>query len=352
MGIIKLPENSLKYFKKNVGDIFNSGILAEGPWSEKLSEIVKYITGAKYAVPTSSNGCGIVALLQIYKEFYNRNKVLIQSNTMYGLKTMVKSGGCELVGYINCHIKSLMPSIGDVEDSIKSYRGDFSELIILLSDIGGIVNPDSEKIKKLCKKYNIIYIEDCAHSFGATLDGNSAGTFGNAGVFSFYSTKAIFAGEGGIVITNDQDLYKLLKAFVIYDRFDQKIKIGMNIRPSELQSLLIFSVVKEYKNIIKNKTKIADQYIEVCKKYDIQYISQSSMHLKGNYYKFVLITPNKNIKDTLPHIKTITSSVYDYSIGVKNKLANQHLCLPIWYGQESRITENVCKELDNKKNKF
>lgn len=304
MGIIKLPENSLKYFKNNVTDIFNSGILAEGSWSEKLSEVVKSITGAKYAVPTSSNGCGIVALLQIYKEFYNRNKVLIQSNTMYGLKTIVKSGGCELVGYINCQIKSLMPSILDVEDSIKSYKGNFGELIILLSDIGGIVNPDSEKIKKLCKKHNIIYIEDCAHSFGATFNGKSSGTFGNAGVFSFYSTKAIFAGEGGIVITNDQDIYKFLKAFVIYDRFDQKMNIGINIRPSELQSLLIFSVVKEYKNIIKNKIKIAEKYIAICKSKNIQYISQTSMQQKGNYYKFILITPNKNINDILPHIKT------------------------------------------------
>jgi len=346
MGMIKLPIQSINYFKRNIDEVFISGNLAEGPWAEKLSAKVKDISGVKYAIPTASNGSGIVALLQIYKQYYNRRKVMIQSNTMYGVKTMVASGGCELVGYINCRIESLMPSLKDVENAINAYKGNLSELIILLSDIGGIVNPDAEKIGKYCKQKDIIFIEDCAHSLGATLNGKSAGTFGDAGVYSFYATKAIFAGEGGVVVTDSVDLGDYIRGFTIYDRFDQKMPIGINIRPSEAQALLIYSVVREYEEIINNKTEIAKHYIKACQSRNIQFIDQSQNKLRGNYYKFIIITPGLLIKDALPNIKTTTSPVYDYSIGVNNLVSDHHLCLPIWYGQEIDITLAVCREID------
>ena len=71
----------------------------------------------------------------------------------------------------------------------------------MLSDMGGIINPDIEKIAKFCKEKNIILLEDAAHSFGSTLNNKFAGTFGDAGVYSYYSTKAVFAGEGGVGAT-------------------------------------------------------------------------------------------------------------------------------------------------------
>ena len=88
--------------------------------------------------------------------------------------------------------------------------------------------------------------------------------FGDAGVYSFYATKAVPAGEGGIVITNDAELGPKVSDFVIYDRFKQKLKVGNNIRISEVQALLILSVVKEYRSIIKNKNQIAKKYINSC----------------------------------------------------------------------------------------
>ena len=60
--------------------------------------------------------------------------------------------------------------------------------------------------KKICKKYKIKLIEDCAHALGSTLNNQHAGTFGDIGVFSFYPTKQITTGEGGIVITNSKNL--------------------------------------------------------------------------------------------------------------------------------------------------
>ena len=345
MGVIKLPKNSIDFFKSNQDKIFESGNLAEGPWNEQLSKKIKSICKVKSATCVNSNGSGMVALLLLYKEYYGRTDVMIQSNTMYGVKTMTKTAGYNLVGVIDCQIETLMPTFVDLKKAIDNYKGEFKKLVILLSDIGGIINPDIEKIAKFCKEKNIILLEDAAHSFGSTLNNKFSGTFGNAGVYSYYSTKAIFAGEGGIVVTKDDEIGNLLKDFIAYDRFNQKMEIGCNIRLSELQALMIYSVVNEYKEIIRNKSKIAKKYIEVCNSLKIKYIDQSSSSNQGNYYKFTIISPDKTISDLLPKLKTTTSKVYDYSLGNSKEIPLKHLCLPIWYRLEDKISGKAVQEI-------
>jgi dTDP-4-amino-4,6-dideoxygalactose transaminase len=238
-----------------------------------------------------------------------------------------------------------MPSFDDLKKAVDNYRKETKKLVIMLSDIGGIINPDIEKIVKFCKEKNIILIEDNAHSFGSTLNKNFSGTFGNAGVYSYYSTKAIFAGEGGVVVTDDNNIANFMRDFIAYDRFKQKMSIGCNIRLSELQALMIYSVVKEYEEIIKNKFKIAKKYLEICNNLDIKYISQKNNLMNGNYYKFIIISPDENISKLLPKVRTTTSKVYDYVLGKSNQIPLKHLCLPIWYDLEESVSDKVVSEL-------
>ena len=345
MGTIKLPNNSIEFFKSNQNKIFESGNLAEGPWNEQLSEKIKSICNVKNAISVNSNGSGLVALLLIYKEYYGRSNVMIQSNTMYGVKTITKTAGFNLVDFIDCSLETLMPTFEDLKKAVNNYKGKINQLVILLSDIGGIVNPHIEKISKFCKEKNIILIEDAAHSLGSTLNNKFSGTFGDAGVYSYYSTKAIFAGEGGIVVTNDDKIGNFMKDFIAYDRFKQKMEIGCNIRLSELQALMIYSVVNEYKEIIKNKSQIAKKYIDVCNSLKLNYIDQSKSSNQGNYYKFTIISSNKAISDLLPKLKTTTSKVYDYSLGNSKEIPLKHLCLPIWYMLEDKISDKAVQEI-------
>ena len=345
MGTIKLPNNSIEFFKRNQNKIFESGNLAEGPWNEQLSEKIKSICNVKNAISVNSNGSGLVALLLIYKEYYGRSNVMIQSNTMYGVKTITKTAGYNLVDFIECSLETLMPTFEDLKKAVNNYKGKINQLVILLSDIGGIVNPHIEKISKFCKEKNIILIEDAAHSFGSTLNNKFSGTFGDAGVYSYYSTKAIFAGEGGIVVTNDDKIGNFMKDFIAYDRFKQKMEIGCNIRLSELQALMIYSVVKEYKEIIQNKSKIAKSYIDACNSFKLKYINQNENSNQGNYYKFTIISPDKKISELLPKLKTTTSKVYDYSLGNSKEIPKKHLCLPIWFELEENVSDKVIKEI-------
>ena len=108
---------------------------------------------------------------------------------------------------------------------------------------------------------------------------------------------------------------------------------------------MIYSVVNEYKEIIKNKFNTAKKYAEACNSHNIKFINQSEKSNIGNYYKFTIISPEKNVSDLLPKIKTTTSKVYEYSLGNSKEIPRKHLCLPIWFNLEENISDKVIKEI-------
>ena len=223
---------------------------------------------------------------------------------------------------------------------------DTDDLIILLTHIGGLINPDIEEIASYCKEKGVILLEDCAHSYGSTHNGKHSGTFGDAGVYSFYSTKAIFTGEGGVVITNNEKIGSYLSKFVIYDRFEQEMDIGINIRQSEMQALMLYAVLQETKEIISNKKTIATKYAKVCNEKGIKYLNQDTKISQGNHYKFILLDEKYDVENTFASIKTKTSPVYDYALGGSKYVETSHICLPIWYNQDDEVTQKVIKELE------
>jgi len=331
MGMIKIPQAAITTFETNYPRIFESGALAEADWNKKLADFFKGYTGAADALAFSSNGSGLLAILMLLKKHRGFKRVFIQSNTMYGVKTIAISSGLEFAGFVPCSLPSLMPSTDQVRTFLEGLSGDISDCVFLMSHIGGIVNPDVVSIAALCKEHGVALVEDCAHSLGATLDGKHTGLFGFAGVYSLYATKAIAAGEGGIVVTDDVQLGQLLAKFQIYDRFDQKEEIGVNFRISELQALFSFAICELSESIIENKTAIADRYIAACKKANIEYVDPYANGQRGNHYKFTLIAKTDAATE-FSGIKNRTSPVYDYTLGEDPQSVHlKHICLPIWY---------------------
>ncbi len=344
MGMIKVPKSVVEKFNANISAIFESGNLAEGKWNENLSTLFREYTGSKCAIPFSSNGSGLLAILTLLKRYRNFNQIFIQSNTMYGVKTIAITSGLKYVGAVSCSLPSLMPTLSQVNDFIAKLE-DPTRTVFLLTHIGGIVNPDIEQIALACKKSGVALIEDCAHSLGATLNGGHTGLFGIAGVYSLYATKAIAAGEGGIAVTNDSDLGNMLSRFNIYDRFDQLQDIGVNFRISELQALFADCMCELSDNIIANKSKIADKYIDACNSTGILYVDPYQAGQRGNHYKFTIIAED-NVDNDFGAIKNRTSPVYSYSLGADPmSIKTRHICLPIWYDLESSVVDETIEQL-------
>jgi len=346
MGMIKLPNESLDFFYKYSNDIFDSGSLAEGEWNIKVADWAKSYTGASSSLAVNSNGAGLHALLRVLKEFRGKKKIFIQSNTMYGVKTIALSSGLEMCGYVDCSLDYLMPTFSQVSDFIETLDNP-SECVFMITHIGGWINPDIENIAKLCKEKDISLIEDCAHSLGSLLKNSHSGLYGDAGVYSLYATKAVPVGEGGIIVSNDDDLSEKVQKFSMYDRFDQKLDLGINIRMSEINALLTYSVIKEIEEIIQNKYDISDQYINACKKKGLRFIDPLENNQRSNLYKFTLIAQTNDPKKEFSKITKRTSPVYDYALGDDPyNIAKKHICLPIWYGLEDDLVEEVISEIE------
>jgi perosamine synthetase len=122
---------------------------------------------------------------------------------------------------------------------------------------------DMDRLMIEAQKYNLIVIEDCAESHGATCRGRKTGSFGEMGCFSFYANKIITTGEGGMVITSNDVLASRLRllrnlAFT-KPRFRHELA-GFNFRMTGYQAALGLVQLKKIEYIIAEKRRIAQTY--------------------------------------------------------------------------------------------
>lgn len=344
MGMIKLPLEAIRKFETYYPEIFASGNLAEGKWNKALAEFFVRYTEITHAVPFNSNGSGLLAILMLLRKHRGYKTVFVQSNTMYGVKTLSITSGLEFLGTVPCALTTLMPTAAEVSKFVSAIPSP-QESVFVMSHIGGIVNPESEEIADICRKNGVAFVEDCAHSLGATLRGRHTGSFGVAGVYSLYATKAIAAGEGGIAVTTDGELAHLLEKFQIYDRFERVEDFGVNFRISELQALFALSMCELSEHIIANKAAIAMQYIEACEESGLLYVDPFRGGQRGNHYKFSLLA-RKNAATEFAEILHRTSPVYDYIVGPDpDSIATMHICLPIWYELDADVVSETVNQV-------
>ncbi len=79
--------------------------------------------------------------------------------------------------------------------------------------IGGLIPPQVDELRALCDERGVALVEDAAHAHGSTFDGRFAGSFGAAAAFSFYPTKVVTSGEGGMVLTSSEDLAQAARIY-------------------------------------------------------------------------------------------------------------------------------------------
>lgn len=122
---------------------------------------------------------------------------------------------------------------------------------------------DMDKLMMIARKHNLIVIEDCAESHGATCRGKMTGSFGDMGCFSFYANKVITTGEGGMVVTDSEELaarIRLLRNLgFTKPRFRHEIA-GYNFRLTGYQAAMGLAQLRKIDRIIAEKRRVAHTY--------------------------------------------------------------------------------------------
>ena len=146
-------------------------------------------------------------------------------------------------------------------DKIEEKISSKTKAIMVVHLYGQVANMD--KIVRLCKKYNLKLIEDCAQSHGALFNRKMTGTFGDVGCFSFYPSKNLGGfGEGGAITTDNEqiaDTIRILRNYGSEKRYYNKM-IGTNSRLDELQAGLLRVRLKHLEEITRERESLAKNY--------------------------------------------------------------------------------------------
>ena len=226
-----------------------------------------------------------------------------------------------------------------------------------------------DKICAVAEKYNLKLIEDCAQSHGAKFNGKMTGTFGNAGCFSFYPTKNLGGfGDGGAIITDDEQLAKNLKMLRNYGsqiKYHNQLE-GVNSRLDEMQAALLRVKLSHLDELNAERKNIAAKFLDGIKnsRLILPKLRAGSEHV---YHQFVIRTEKRDeFKKYLEEngIKTVIhypipphlAECYErlgYKRGdfpITEKYADEVLSLPMFNGmtdEEINFVIEVCNEYDS-----
>jgi len=221
-------------------------------------------------------------------------------------------------------------------------------------NIGVLVSPRTYELIELCEDKGRYLVEDCAHAHGSMLDGKKAGTFGIAGAFSFFPTKVVTTGEGGMITTNDDDIADMARLL----RNQGKIKgnmvgvIAYNWRMTEFQAVMGLAQLSLLEDMIKKRTNIAKIYDEMLKDDEVLKPLKIPKGVRHNYYKYIMFLPKGRdpevLREYMKKNYNISLSGYVYEIPLHKQppfqkyvskedrypmaedLCSRHISLPIY----------------------
>lgn len=338
-----LFESNKKFFdeyNKKFQQVLSSGWFILGNNVETFQkEFAKY-HNSKYCIGVAS-GLDALTLSLIASEIPQGSEVIVPSNTYIAT----------ILSIFHAKMKPVL-----VEPDIATYNIDPMKIeekispktkaIIVVHLYGKSCQMDL--ILQLCKKYNLILIEDCAQSHGAKFKNKLTGTFGEFGAFSFYPTKNLGAlGDAGAVITDSEIFAERLKKLRNYGSSKKYFNdlIGFNSRLDELQAAFLSVKLKYLDQINLHKRKLAKIYLDNLKDDFIKPVVNEDFF--DVYHIFNVRHPKRdNLKDYLlkneiltdihypvsPHKQKAMQGIIEGDYPISEEIHNTILSLPCSFG--------------------
>jgi perosamine synthetase len=226
---------------------------SEGALTAAFEEAWSRWNGLPAAAFASWTGAALAALG--YAEVRGKT-VLCPSNTFMATPLEILAAGGRPV-FVDCNRDYLCDSLRDVEAKLRRYRPKAAFLV----HIGGHIAFQVAEIAALCTSEGVFLIEDCAHAHGAQWHGRRPGTWGDAGVYSFYATKTVSTGEGGMLVSRHDDLLEFARAFRNYGKPDHDVA-GLNFRMSEFTAALGLVQTERMEEIVAVKNAVAREHLD------------------------------------------------------------------------------------------
>ena len=299
-------------------EVFESNRWTEGPFTERFENLWQEWNELPSVAMSSWTG-GALACLEYVG--VKGKTVLCPANTFMATPlAVIKSGG--QVQFVDCNREDLCMSYDDFVIKAEKYK----PVAVWLVHIGGHIAFDVDKIADYCRKHNIWLLEDCAHAHGANWNGKKPGTWGDAGVYSFYATKTISTGEGGMLVSRHSQLIEFAQKFRNYGKFEHEVD-GLNFRMNEFTAAIGCIQVERMPEIVAWKREYARDVLDPAQPKHLKLPEG----MQSGYYKYI----------TFEEIERSTGKVYDepchrimgHDVDLPNTdwVSRNHWCVPIYY---------------------
>jgi len=279
---------------KDIKDILINGRLILGDYTKRFEkEFSKYID-VDYAVAVS---CATSALEIVMRYFGIKGKeVIVPSNTFVACpNTIIYAGGKPVFAEINPETYCIDP-----EDITKKITD--KTVGIMVVHLGGLPVPEINKIQEICCKHNLFLLEDASQAHGAMVGNKKVGSLGDAACFSFYATKNMTTGVGGMITTNDKKLVEFAQSLRCHGMGESLNKIenfGYDWLMDEFRAAIGIHQLDKLEKFIRRRNEIAKKYMGFIDTIDgIKYLKVPN-GIKHAYYKFIIVLSEEIDKDKL-----------------------------------------------------
>jgi perosamine synthetase len=246
--------------KKYLNECIDTGwISSEGPFVKRFEEEFAHFVGQKYAVAVTNGTVALDIAIQA-AGIGKGDEVIIPSFTIISCASSVVLAGAKPI-VVDVNPDDWNINVELIEEAITPQTK-----AIMPVHIYGLPS-DMDPIRAIAKKHNLLIIEDAAQAHGLTYNQEQCGSMGDLSCFSFYPNKHITTGEGGMVLTSDEKLYRKVHSlrnlcFRAEERFVHH-DLGTNARMTNLQAALGVAQLERIPQIVARKREIGRIYLEL-----------------------------------------------------------------------------------------
>jgi len=285
---------------KVVEEVLRTPYLSLGPKIPEFEEMLARVAQRKYAVAVNS---GTSALNLIIRSLGIKDGDEVITTPF----SFISSSNCILFERAKPVFTDIRKDTYNIDpDLIENAITKRTKAIIAVDVFGQPAEWD--KLTAIAKKYNLYLIEDSAEAIGSEYKGKKAGSFGDAGIFAFYPNKQITVGEGGVIVTDNENIAKLSKSMRNQGRGEEDTwlshtRLGYNYRISDINCALGISQLSRLNEIIEKRNKVASMYTEKLEGVDeIVTPFVASYVTRMSWFVYVVRLSNKFTRDDRDNI--------------------------------------------------
>ncbi|CAD6493796.1 MAG: UDP-4-amino-4-deoxy-L-arabinose--oxoglutarate aminotransferase [Candidatus Argoarchaeum ethanivorans] len=268
-------------------DVLRSGMLAQGKVVDQFESMFSGYIGVGNTIAVSSGTAALDLALKAL-EISAGDEVITTPFTFISTANAILYQGAKPV-FADIDDRSFNIDPGDVLNKITGK----TKAIIGVHLFG---HPfDLEAIQEICEDYNLLLVEDCAQAHGAEYNSVKVGSFGSAGCFSFYPTKNMTTGEGGMITSNDDEIVKVCGLLRNHGQDEKYLHtmLGYNYRMTDIQAAIGIVQLKKVNRLNEMRIKNAEYLNKHIKVSGLE-LPQKRTAVKHVYHQYAVTVNMEN----------------------------------------------------------